>query len=199
MATATPLTQTAQHINVTVRSIDLAVRDGLDGTVNRRADDPAGRATFTVPSRSYTGVIDRVYVGTSECGWELQRNETGTGDYHLVTWDRFRDHLICTCRAHAYGRPCGHVGAVRLYIERWMRPHPTPAEMMYPPLVPAPAPTPRIVPVLSAPLRFAVCEVCGERGVTEPVRVSDGAGEWEDVYICAEGYGCQLGWLDLTA
>ncbi len=159
MATATATAQ--QSNSIAVRSIDIAERDHLVGTAVRRADDPAGRATFTVPSRSYTGVIDRVYVGTPECGWAWQTNETGTGDYHLVTWDRCRDHLICTCAAHAYGRPCGHVGAVRLYIERYMRPHPTPAVLYNPPLEVVPAPAPRIVPVLTAK---PVCPTCGGRG-----------------------------------
>ncbi len=66
MATATATAQ--QSNSIAVRSIDIAERDHLVGTAVRRADDPAGRATFTVPSRSYTGVIDRVYLSSGDVG-----------------------------------------------------------------------------------------------------------------------------------
>lgn len=99
------------------RSIELATRDRLLGTVNWRGERN-GRQWFTVASRSHSGVIDRVYVGTPECGWAMEPSD-GRGSHHVVRVDSASGQYHCSCPAR--GGVCGHIGAVAQYVARYLR------------------------------------------------------------------------------
>lgn len=51
---------------------------------------------------------------------ELYRvpSSSAAGDWHRVAHDEAEHTVECDCTAAQYGRPCSHVGAVRLEISR---------------------------------------------------------------------------------
>lgn len=96
------------------RSVELAERGNLLGTVNWRGEHN-GRQWFTVVSRSFTGVLDRVYVGTPECGWTMEPSE-GRGSHHVVSVTATGEYK-CSCPSRG---ACGHIGAIVQYVERYL-------------------------------------------------------------------------------
>lgn len=96
----------ARRIARQQRSVELAVRDHLDGTARLIGTGEMGARLWQVPSRSSEGV-------------------------HIVTHWLQTHEYTCTCDAHTYGRPCGHVGAAikgELARAAAMRPSDRPSE-----------------------------------------------------------------------
>lgn len=68
------------------------------------------RALVLADDRRLTGTPRQVATNQYHARLYLVPSRTTDGSYLVTVWED--DKLTCTCLAGAYGRPCGHVGAV---------------------------------------------------------------------------------------